>query len=579
MHLLALIGLGVLASSVAAAQEPGAAPSAGVLERRVDSLFTSRIAPDGPGCAVGVYRDGEELLGRGYGQASTEEGRAITVHTAFNLGSVSKPFTALAVLMLEEQGRLSLDDDVRRWVPELPKYGAPIRVRDLLQHTSGLRDYGTLERLSGRPVASMAEFLSLLSAQDSLGFEPGTRHEYSHSDYLLLGLIVERLAGAPFADHLSREVLAPLGMRGSFVDDGRARQRRDRAFGHAGTRPGAPVLFPSAWTVGGDNLYASVADLARWDRNLAEAGVGGPAIIARMLGRPRLPTGDAIPYAWGLRLGEYRGLRTVERGGHSGGMRTEILRFRDERLTVVTLCNAEDLWAGRFAERVADIYLGGSMRPVPPPPKAPSAVAVAPRELAEYAGVYRSTSSPWIVLPIELRNGALTEVLFHEEHDDTAYVMTPAGPGRFFEIGMTGNIGTFAFTRAARADPLRLEISWNGGPAEVLERIDDAALWRPSETELDEYAGTWFSRELAAAWRLERRGQRLMLHRYGRPPLTLRPLERDRFVRGFGSTMGTVFEALLEFHRSGSGSITHLTLTTPPGEESARNIRFVRVSD
>ena len=153
------------------------APDSVALSAQVDALFLREIRPDAPGCAVGVYRSGRIVLARGYGVASIEDGRPITAHSTFNLGSVSKPFTALAALMLEQSGRLSLDDDVRRWVPELPEYGRPIRVRDLLQHTSGLRDFGTLELLSGRAITTQPHFLSLVASQRALNFEPGTRHQ------------------------------------------------------------------------------------------------------------------------------------------------------------------------------------------------------------------------------------------------------------------------------------------------------------------------------------------------------------------------------------------------------------------
>src|SRR5688500_12577704 len=517
------------------------------------------------------------VLGRGYGLSSMEGGRLITPRTTFTLGSASKPFTALAVLMLEQQGRLSLDDDVRRWVPELPNYGTPIRIRDLVQHTSGLRDYSALGMLSGRSVTSMAEFLGLIAAQRALNFAPGTRHEYSHSDYVLLGLIVERVVGIPFGEHLEREVLQPMGMKESFVNDERPRSTKDRAFGHLVSTEGVRVQFPFSRTIGGGNLYASVEDLARWDRNFDQPAVGGRAVMARMLGRPQLASGDTIPYAYGLRLGVYRGLRTIARGGSAGGTRTEIIRFPDQSFTVATLCNADNLDPARLAHGVAGLYLGGLMHPARPRPEAPAAVAVSATELARYVGVYASSDEPWNLLPIEMRNGKLGEVLFHDATDDTLFTMTPAGDGRFFEIGLTGNVGIFTFRSTAPGAPLRLEISWNDGPAETLHRVADSALWRPRATALMQYTGTWFSDELDAGWKLALRGERLVLSRSGQRDVSLRPVERDQFVRGFGSFLNQ-FIAQLRFHRDGAGNLTHLTVSTPAGEDSVRDLRFVRLS-
>ena len=545
------------------------------IAQRVDSLFSRYISPEGPGCAVGVYRDGAVVLTRAYGLASVEDGRPITPRTAFNLGSVSKSFTALAVLTLEQQGKLSLDDDVRRWVPEMRDYGTPIRVRDLVQHTSGLRDYGTLDVLTGRVVTTMTEFLGLISAQQALNFVTGTRHEYSHSDYLLLGLIVERVVGVPFGEYLERDVLTPLGMRGSFVSDARARGMTDRALGHGLAGRSARVQFPTSQTIGGDNLYASVEDLARWDRNFTTPIVGGASVITRMIARPQLSNGDTIPYAYGLRLDTYRGLRTIERGAHADGTRTEIIRFRDHGITVATLCNADDLEAGRLAHGVADLYLADRMRPARPRPDTPVAVAIPAVELARYAGTYRPVDQPWNLMPIVVRNGALGEVVPHDAVDDTVFTMTPAGDGRFFEIGSTGNVGIFTFRSPRAGAPLRLDVSWNGEPAETLERVADSAIWRPSAAALQEYAGAWFSEDLDAGWQLELRGQRLTLRRRGQADLTLRPVERDLFVRGFGAFGETM--AQLQFHRDAAGSLTHFTVSTPPGEDSVRGLRFVRV--
>lgn len=547
------------------------------IARRVDSLFTRVTRPDGPGCAVGVYRGGDVILTRGYGLANVEDRRPITRQTTFNLGSVSKPFTALAALMLEQQGKLSLDDDVRRWIPEMPSYGTPIRVRDLLHHTSGLRDYGGLNALRGREVETMPEFLGLLAAQRRLNFTTGSQHEYSHSDFVLLALIVERIAGVPFADHLARAVLEPMGMRGSFVHDGRARPAADRAVGHTVLASGNRIRFPGSEIVGGTNLYASVSDLSSWASHFDRPNVGGAEAMKRMLSRPTLASGDTVPYAYGLRLGTYRGLRTVSRGGHEDAMTSEIIRFPGHGLTVATLCNADHLQAGQLAHSVADLYLGEHMRPGRPRPVAPAPVALPPNDLRRYAGVYMPPGSPWYALPIEVRNGSLVEVLFHETRDDTAIVMTPAGDGRFYEIGLTGNVGVFQFRTDPGGVADRVEISWNDEPAGTGDRVPDDRLWRPSAAALSEYSGTWFSDEMDTAWRFERRGQRLVLRRQGQPDLTLRPISRDRFIRGFGSWVEPLV-AEIRFHRNGAGRLTHFTVSTPPGQDSVRGLRFARVA-
>jgi CubicO group peptidase (beta-lactamase class C family) len=574
-HWLVTVSVGLAVSAIIAAR-PATSHSQGAaaLAAQVDALFLREIRPDMPGCAVGVYRSGEIVLARGYGVASIEDGRPITPRTMFNLGSASKPFTTLAALMLEQRRQLSMDDDVRRWLPELPDYGTPIRVRDLLQHTTGLRDFGTLQLLSGRTITTQSQFLGLIASQRALNFEPGTRHEYSHTDYGILGLIVQRIAGVPFGEYLKNTVFEPLRMKSTFVDDVRNNSLRDRAFGHLVSQQGPGVQFPDSQRFGGDNVYSSVEDLAHWDRNFDTPVVGGTAAITRMLSRPKLPNGETIPYAYGLRLGTFRGLRTVSRRGHPPGTSTDFIRFPDQGLTVATLCNSDSRDASKMAQSVAGIYLGAQMSSETGRAQPPTPVAMSSQELARYAGTYQPVEDPWNLWPIEVRQGVLGEVIFDEATDEAFYPMTPAGDGRFFEIGRTGNVGLFTFRPAKPGGRLQLEISWSDGPIDVSERVTDAAVWRPSSAVLAEYAGTWFSPDLDAGWQLETRGARLVLHRPGQVDFTLRPVARDRFLRGFGPD-GEI-SARLQFHRDGAGRLRDLSVSTPPGEDSARDIRFTR---
>jgi hypothetical protein len=318
-----------------------------------------------------------------------------------------------------------------------------------------------------------------------------------------------------------------------------------------------------------------VEDLAHWDRNFDTAIVGGAAVIARMLSRPMLPNGETIPYAYGLRLDTYRGLRTVSRRGHPAGTPTDFIRFPDQRFTVATLCNSDSLEASRLAQGVADLYLGALMGPDSRRPQPPAAVAMSLQELTRYAGIYRSIDDPWNLWPIEVRQGVLGEIIFDDATDEAFYPMTPAGGGRFFEVGRTGNVGLFNFRPLASGGPLGLEMSWNEGPIEVSERVTDSAVWRPSAVVVAEYAGAWFSQDLDAGWQLEARGARLVLRRRGQMDLTLRPVARDRFLRGFGPE-GDV-SVRLQFHRDSAGRLSELTLSTPPGENSVRNLRFARL--
>jgi CubicO group peptidase (beta-lactamase class C family) len=545
----------------------GSDSRSGIPAARVDSLFGD-IRPDAPGCAVGVYRAGEPVLVKGYGMASLEEGRPITSATTFNLGSASKPFTALATLMLEERHKLSLDDEVRRYLPELSDSDTPIRIRDLLQHTSGLRDYGSLSELLGREIATTPEFLRQMSS-NRLNFTPGTQHEYSHSDFELLGLVVERVAGEPFGTFLEREVLAPLGMTGSRVHDSRGAGIPERASGYEKSGEVYRLKVSDSELTGGSNLYASVDDLRHWDRALDEAASGQRTLVARMLQRPTLPNGDTIPYAFGIRKGSYRGLPTVSRGGHVAGMRAELIRFPGKRLTVVTLCNGEHLYAGLLAQRVADLYLGDSAEPRRERPRIPPPVPIAVTELQRYVGFYRSAEA-FDLGRIAIVDGKLVELM-----GDTAQTMTHLGGGEFFGDGSPGDF-RLRFTQPA-GGPLRLEYVSDGQVVSSSERIPDSDGWRPDPSELSVYAGTYSSEELGVVWRLSERDGRLELRRPEGPELALLPNRRDVFIRHFGFWAEPLV-ARFEFGRDAAGRITHFTITTPPGEDVVRELRFVGVA-
>jgi len=542
------------------------------LATAVDSLMATLTADTLPGCAVGVYRDGEVLLARGYGVANLETGAPITTTTAFTLGSVSKQFTALAALLLEKDGRLSLDDDVRRFLPELRVSNPPIRIRDLLQHTSGIRDYETLAQLSARPVSTMPAFIDLIAAQRALNFTPGTQHEYSHSDYVLLGAVIERVTGETFARHMERAVFGPLGMVDTRIDDG-ATSIRNRAIGHLREGGAYHALYPSEHLVGGDNVHTTVADYARWDRNFTEGTVGGRALVQQMTTRPTLANGDTIPYAYGLRLSQYRGTPIIQRGSNSKGTRTEVHRVPDHHVAVATFCNSGELMPGQIGEQIIDLHLAGVLDP---PERgagatdgAPPAVPATPAELEALAGVYRPAADPWNVLRIAVHNGKLAEIL-----GDTIQTFTHVGNRQFTG---DGSPPPYRYTFTPLADGrVRLVASFREDTLETAERPAASVEWRASPTALAGYGGTYYSADLDTGWRLTPRADTLLLQRQGERDVILLPFERDTLIAQIGS-WDELITARIDVTRSPGGAVTGLLVTTPSGEGSIRRLRFDRV--
>jgi CubicO group peptidase (beta-lactamase class C family) len=533
---------------------------------RIDAIFAEYDRSDAPGCAVGVSRDGEIVFARGYGLASVEHGIPITPQTTFGVGSITKHLTALAALLLEERGVLSRDDDVRTYVPELRDYGTPITIQDLLQHTSGLRDYGTLGTLRGRPVTTMDDFLDLMARQQSLNLTPGERHEYSHSDYELLGLVIERAVGEPFGPFLEREVLRPLGMVDSRVHDHRAEPVPNRAFGHRVTVDGYQVSFPGHQLVGGVGLYTTVEDLLRWERHFLADTPGRQPLADRLLELPRGRSGETIPYAYGLRHGSYRGLPTLNRSA-GGSFATEFMRFPEQRLAVTTLCNILPSHPLYLSREAAEVFLEELMEPAAAG-GTPVTMPAPADELARYAGVYRPIVDRWNLLTLVVRNEALAEVV-----GDEAVPLDRLTDGRYEIDGMF-----FTFTPPADGGSVRLALSVGDEVLEELERLSEAELWWPDAAGLIEYAGVYHSRDLDVGWTLAVAGTDLVVQRRPGQSEPLTPAELDVFMRAFGPYSRPVYTGFL-FERDSSGRITHFTLSTPAGEDSAQRLVFLRLQE
>ncbi len=329
---------------------------------RVDSLFAAWNGPATPGAAVAVVRNGEIVLERGYGIAQLEHGVRITPSTIFHVASVTKQFTTFAVALLADRGQLTLDDDVRTHIPELPDLGHRITLRHLIHHTSGLRDQWELLALAGwrlDDVITKDHVLALATRQQELNFEPGAEHLYSNMGYTLLAEVVERVGGQPFPVWMAVNVFEPLGMTSTHMHDDHEHVVPGRAYSYRGSgERGWENAVLSYANAGATSLFTTAGDLARWLRNFETSEVGGAGVIDQMRTRGVLTTGDTIPYAFAVVRGEHRGRTTWSHGGADAGFRSMVLHFPDERLGVVVLGNHASFNPARLATEVADVYLG-----------------------------------------------------------------------------------------------------------------------------------------------------------------------------------------------------------------------------
>jgi CubicO group peptidase (beta-lactamase class C family) len=282
---------------------------------------------------------------------------------------VSKQFTAASVALLVHDGAISLDDDVRTYIPELPAYDAPITVRHLVHHTSGLRDIYVLMDLAGirmEDVVPDEDALALIARQNELNFSPGTDYLYSNSGYWLLGQIVERVTGQSLREFARSRIFDPLGMTNTHFHDDPGHPMKNRVVSYVPDRDGYRVaLLQNFDKIGAGGLYTTVEDLAKWDANFTDPKVGGQMFLDMIHTRGVLASGDTLSYAFGLTIGRHRGLRTVRHGGSLMGYRAELLRYPDQNLSVIVLCNLGSIDPAPLAERVAGVYLGNTMDPPP----------------------------------------------------------------------------------------------------------------------------------------------------------------------------------------------------------------------
>jgi len=530
-----------LVLALACALLPGAASAQAAADPEVssvDAVFAAFDNTRSPGCAVGVSRAGTPVLQRAYGMADLEHDVPNRPWTVFEPGSVSKQFTATATILLALEGKLSLDEDVRTYVPELPEYPEPVTVRRLLNHTSGLRDWGSVAGIEGWPRTRRAHththVLDILSRQRALNYRPGDYYSYTNSGYNLQAILVERVSGMSFAEFSRVRIFEPLGMTHTQWRDDFNRIVKDRAIAYRPTREGWSMLMPFEDVHGNGGLLTTVEDLLKFTQNLETGALGGPRYLEEMHRQGVLNSGGTITYASGLVVDSYKGVRQVSHSGSTAGYRGHLARFPDQGLAVAVMCNAASGNAGALLYRVADLYLGPALKDVAPAPPTGSTPVPAER-LQALAGPYRDTRTG-ALLPVTVDGGNLRA---------GGTVLVPVGPTRFVAAGEGASL-TFESTPFA-----------DGRPAAVLDRrdhpgvrIEPVVMVTPTAQELAAYAGTYRSDEAEATYRVEvRDGTLTVVDRWGSAE-ALQPLYRDAFdTRGPG----------IVFRRDAGGAVVGFT--------------------
>ena len=346
----------LLAVHPISAQLPAGAAS------RVDSIFARWNSQSTPGCAVGVSRNGMPIFERAHGMADLEHDIANSPATIFEAGSVSKQFTSAAIILLAQQGKLAVDDDIRKYIPELPDYGTPITIRHMMTHTSGLRDWGNVAGIAGWPrgdrVHTHAHVIDILRRQRALNFRPGEQYSYSNSGYNLLAVVVDRVSGMSFAEFSKRFIFEPLGMTSTQWRDDYTRIVKGRSVAYSARGAGGFATdMPFENVHGNGGLLTTVGDLLTWTQNLETGKLGGASFISAMHRRGILNSGDTITYASGLQLLRYNGMAEVSHTGSTAGYRAFLARYPEQKVAVAVLCNIGSVNPGTVGHQVADVFL------------------------------------------------------------------------------------------------------------------------------------------------------------------------------------------------------------------------------
>jgi len=518
---------------------------------KMDTLFDFWNRLDQPGFAVVVVKEGQVVYQNVFGLACQEHGVAITPKTVFNIATAAQPFVGMAVALLENEGKLSLDDDVRKYIPEIPDFGTPVKLRHLLYQTSGLRDWLSVLQLGGRDKEEVTfeKVLDIVKAQKQLAFPPGDRFQDSNTNYDLLAETIKRATGRPFSEWAWDNIFKPLKMtRTQFRDNFRS-IFDDQAFTYNFTRREYLKGMDNLSLTGSHSLFASIADLAKWLLNLETGQVGGKDLFAKMFTAGPLNNGQSSGFGYGLSVETGQGRLKVSQVGNWAGSGATLVYFPDQKFGYAVLANWDYTPVEGFLQDIADIYLPAPVEPVQtakksPPEASKKPVRVGPEILNSYAGDYRlgpgqvftfSRKGDQLILSVPGMSFPLVAL------SKTEFLLGFADARITFQKDKQGNVNQFV---------------WKQGGAE--QTAPKIVLVKPTPQELQEYAGSYFNAELDLRYAVELRGDALIVTAPGQNDIRLAPDEKDRFT-----SSSRVFPMVI-FQRDGQNRVTGFIIDHDP---------------
>jgi CubicO group peptidase (beta-lactamase class C family) len=489
----------------------GAATAGDGPTAKIDPVFAP-FGPHSPGCAVGVQTADGTVTKRAFGMADLEHAVPVDVDTVFEAGSVSKQFTAAAALILVSEGKLSLDDDIRKYLPEMPQYAHPITIAELMGHTSGLRDWGDVEAIAGWPrterVYDMTDVLHIAARQRALNFDPGTAWSYTNTGFNLLAMIVQRVSGTSFEDFTRTHLFAPLGMTHTQWRDDFRRIIPDRAIAyHYVSTGGYEQMMPFENTYGHGGLLTTVGDLLRWNQALTEGRLG-PFVTKALQTRTLLSDGRPTVYARGLFLRSYHGMDEISHDGATAGYRAWLGRYPDQHVSIAILCNADDIIPSNYAHALVDRFV---------PVTKPAPASLPSKSLANLAGLYASE-----------RDGVPLRLSIHQDRlrTDSGLNLLP-GPNETIVLERPDGMATG--TGAVLADG-RLRLDAAGDPT----FYDRKQSYVPTPADLARIAGRFHNDEVPVTYEVTVAKGGLNVVAEGRPGVnhTFVPAYANAFISG-----------------------------------------------
>ena len=543
-HFLFVLAVIAFLSSATWAQVPDKEKVVAGAERAFEKLTRAYVGP-APGCAAAVSLKGETVFEKAFGLADLEHNVPNTTQTIFESGSVAKQFTAAALVLLQQDGKLSLDDPVRKYIPELPDYGSPLTIRHLLNHTAGLRDWGTVLSLTGagrgERVINQDLALDVITHQRALDFTPGSEYSYSNSGYNLAAIIVERVSKQKFPAFVEERLFKPLGMKSSSWRDDYQRvvPGRAQAYSRQGNGPWR-LNMPFMNVYGNGGMLTTVGDWMKWNAMLDSQSLGAPLVTA-LETRGVLNDGRKIAYALGLTVATYKGLKDVSHGGATAGYQTFLARYPDNKVSVGVMCNGTSPSAGGFAASITDEIFG----PFPETSRN-EPTKVSEDELKKFVGIWRNekTHAPGRFV---IENGVSRW---------SGARIVPMGGGEF-----TAGGNKLKFTLDKDGKPMSAETVDSDG--EVTRFVSEQE-WTPTPADLDSFKGDWFSEEAGATITFAVDNGKAFIKQRPATSLAMQPLYKDHFaVQGY----------VVWFTRDKNGKITGLHV----GASRMRDMPFVRV--